>query len=446
MPIFPHMERLRRAPDDEGMSLVELMMAIMVFGIAMAGLMGGFISVGQKTRLDKDRVAAANLAARELEIVRNEFNASSSGPLTVAASSSVTNGYPLTGGTTGQPLVVDNVPYTVIRRAEWLPAGTGQSPCDGGSSVTYPTLAVNVQVSWPSMGQVAPVESNTLLTPPKGVLASSVSFVAVKVLSAAGQGQEYIPVTLTGPGGTLTGTTAEDGCATVAVSTAGTYTASLSKTGWVDFYGAATPSKSVTAASSSIARLTFNYDRAASIRVRLLTDAGYALPTGLRSVTLANTGLQPSGTAVRDIGTSGSYTLATLWPFTDGYTVWAGSCTQSDPATAGGARDTAVVTQPGNTSEEDVLLGAVSVTVRTAGGAAVTGAAVTAVPLATAGCAVSENPLSLGTTDATGVLKVSLPAGQWTLQVTGRTPSGAWPTTAAVLPGAAPLSQVVTVS
>ena len=70
----------------------------------------------------------------------------------------------------------------------------------------------------------------------------------------------------------------------------------------------------------------------------------------------------------------------------------------------------------------------------------------TAVPLAAAGCAVSENPLSLGTTDATGVLQVSLPAGQWTLQVTGRTPSGTWPTTSAVLPGATPLSQVVTVS
>jgi prepilin-type N-terminal cleavage/methylation domain-containing protein len=421
---------------DAGVSLIELMMAIMIFAIAMAGITAGFVSVGQKTRLNKDRVAAANLASRELEIVRNVFNASSAGPSTVAADLDVSNGYPLPGGTVGSPLVVDSVPYTVFRRAQWLPAGTGQSPCDGGSGVTYPTLAVNVKVTWPFMGQVKPIESNTLLTPPKGVLASSTSFVAVKVLGSNGLGKEDVPVTIAGTGGTYTATTAEDGCATVAVASSGTYTASLNSSGWVDFYGAANPSKTVTASSSSISRLTFNYDRAARLQLSLSTADGYALPTGLRSITLGNTGLQPSGTQVKDIGTGGSATITTLWPFSDGYTMWAGSCDQSDPAAAGGSRASAVVLPSSGSATTTTELAPVQVNVTTSTGAAISGATVTATPLSTISCVASENPLTLGVTNSSGQLKTSLPAGSWTLKVTGRTPVGAWPNTPELVPGA----------
>ncbi len=423
--------------DDAGVSLIELMMAIMIFAIAMAGITAGFVSVGQKTRLNKDRVAAANLASRELEIARNVFNASSTGPTTIAADLDVTNGYPLPGGTAGSPLVVDSVPYTVFRRAEWLPAGTGQSPCDGGSGVTYPTLAVNVKVTWPYMGQVKPVESNTLLTPPKGVLASSTSFVAVKVVGSNGLGKEDVPVTIAGTGGTYTATTAEDGCATVAVATTGTYTASLNSSGWVDFYGASNPSKSVTASASSISRLTFNYDRAGSLELNLTTAAGYALPTGLRSVTLGNTGLQPSGTQIKDIGTGGNATITTLWPFSDGYTLWAGSCGQSDPAAAGGSRASAVVVPSAGGASTTTQLAPVKVNVTTSTGSAIAAATVTATPLSTTTCVATENPLTLGVTNSSGQLQTSLPAGSWTLKVTGKTAVGAWPNTPVLLPGSA---------
>jgi len=423
--------------DDAGVSLIELMMAIVIFAIAMAGITAGFVSVGQKTRLNKDRVAAANLASRELEIARNVFNASSTGPITIAADLDVTNGYPLPGGTAGSPLVVDSVPYTVFRRAEWLPAGTGQSPCDGGSGVTYPTLAVNVKVTWPYMGQVKPIESNTLLTPPKGVLASSTSFVAVKVLGSNGLGKEDVPVTVSGNGGTYTATTAEDGCATVAVATTGTYTASLNSSGWVDFYGAANPSKSVTTSASSISRLTFNYDRAGSLQLNLTTTSGYALPTGLRSVTLGNTGLQPSGTQIKDIGTGGNATITTLWPFSDGYTLWAGSCGQSDPAAAGGSRALAVVVPGNGSASTTTQLAPVRVNVTTSTGSAIAAATVTATPLSTISCVATENPLTLGVTNSSGQLQTSLPAGSWTLKVTGKTAVGSWPNTPVLLPGAA---------
>ena len=210
------------APRDAGMTLIELMFAMVIFAIVAAGAVAGLTGALTTTRSDRNRVAASDLAARELEIVRNTFESTSSGPATVAAAGQVVNGDPLPAGTAGQPLVVDNTPYTVTRNTEWLPAGSGQSACDGGAGVTYPSLEVQVTVTWPQMSGVAPVVNTTILTPPKNTLNSSTGFVSVKVLAATGLASPGQVVTLTGPGGTFSDTTAGDGCAVFASTSAGT--------------------------------------------------------------------------------------------------------------------------------------------------------------------------------------------------------------------------------
>ena len=187
---------------DSGLSMVELLMAILIFGIAATAIMSGFISALKSTRSDRNRVQASTLAAREIEITRNEFNATSSGPANLQAATYVVDGHPLPGGTAGQPLVVDQTGYTVIRNVEPLVAGTGVSPCDGGSSVAYPQFQVTVTVTWSSMAGVQPVTNTTVLTPPKGVISSTYGYVAVKVLNSAGTASSGRTVTLTGPGGT----------------------------------------------------------------------------------------------------------------------------------------------------------------------------------------------------------------------------------------------------
>jgi len=435
-------QRVTGSNADAGLTLIEVTVAMVIFAMVAGAVVTGMAGALKTARLDKNRVAAANLAARELEISRNEFNASLSGPTTLAAQNQVTNPHPLPGGTAGSNLLVDNVPYTVTRNVEWLPAGSGKSACDGGAAITYPTLSVHVEVAWPAMGGVPPVESNTILTPKKGVLSSTLAFVGVKVLNNAAAAQSDLPVTLTGPGGTYTDTTADDGCAVFALATPGTYTASLNTPGYVDFYGAQAPTKSVVVTAGSLSQVQFNYDKAAALTVALTTQAGYALPTALPGLTLANTGLQPSG--VRSLVSSGAATtVSTLWPFTDGYSVWAGTCSQSDPATAGGTRSAAVVVNPGATGSTTASLAPVQVTARTALGAALVNATVLAVPASTAGCLAPETSMTLGVTNASGVLMTSLPAGKWTLQIQSKSPSGSWPSTATLLPTSGPTSVTV---
>ena len=121
------------------------------------------------TQEDRARIQATNLGSwnsRRSAIIRRQQDA----PRTIAADSKVTNPHPLPGGVNGQPLRLDGTDFTVVPHCPVATRGTGTSPCDGGSAVTYPSLGVNVRVSWQAQGMTKDVESNTVLTPPKGTL------------------------------------------------------------------------------------------------------------------------------------------------------------------------------------------------------------------------------------------------------------------------------------
>ena len=424
------------------MTLIELMWAMLIFAFVATATIGALEMSLKTVRSDRSRVAASDLAARELEISRNTFTGSSNGPTLI---SDATNPDPLPGGTAGQPQVVDNVPYTVVRNTEWIVAGTGKSPCDGGATVAYPSLSVTVTVSWSLMGNTQPVTANTILTPPKNYVQSATfGYAGIKILDSTGAAVKGATVTLTGPGGTLTDTTADDGCAVFQTSTPGTYTATTSQAGYVDFYGNATATKTVDVVVGGLAQKTINYDKEAGVTVTEVTQAGYSLPTELPYLTFANTGLQPTGTRMVP-ATGPATTVASLWAFSDGYTMWAGQCQQSDPAASGGTRPAALVMPAGSSNNATVTLIGTTVVARTAAGAPVVGATVTAIPVTVTGCG-TENPLSLGVTNATGTLTTSLPYGSWTVKVVGGTHTGTSAAITAVPPPAIPTPLIAAVT
>ena len=277
------------------MTLIELMWAMVIFAFVATATVAALEMSMKTVRSDRSRVAASDLAARELEIVRNTFTGSATGPANVA---DATNPDQLSGGTAGQPLVVDNVPYTVTRNTEWIVAGTGKSPCDGGATVAYPSMAVTVSVPWSQMGNTQPVSASTILTPPKNwVYSSGFGYAAVKVLDSNAAPVKGTTVTLTKSGSsTMTDTTADDGCAVFQTNTVGTWTATINNAGYVDFYGNQNATKNVTISVGGLSQATINYDKAATATVVQQTQAGYNLPTSLPWLTFANTGLQPTGT------------------------------------------------------------------------------------------------------------------------------------------------------
>ena len=422
------------AAGDEGFGLVELLVSIVVFAIIATAVAVGLQSAISTTRQDRMRVQGAHLAARELELARHEFATSATGVADLAGSASTSNPHPLAGQVSGQPLRIDGVPFTVTRSVQWLPAGAGQSACDGGAAVGFPVLAVNVRVTWGAMGGVKPVESTTLLTPPKKVVSGTASFIAVQVVGAAGTPQTAMQVQLTGGGTSSSAVTADDGCAVFQVNPTSypqSYDLTAYQSGYVDRYGNATGVRTTTiaAAGTLVRPAPISYDRAATLTATMALNAssasaGYALPTTLPPYTLYNSGLAIGSTTTRTVASTGATTTITgLWPFTSGYESWPGAC---DAAAAG--HPAATVISAGGTGTITHTLVPLMVSVQQATGAPYSGGTITATPDDPTSCSASENPLTLGTTDGSGVLKTSLPAGSWRIAVRNATaPSTGWP-------------------
>lgn len=270
-----------RASDvrDRGMGLVEVVIAVILLGILSTAVLAIVLQAQEKTVGNRSRVAASNLAAREVDLVREQFGATDDGPLAVAAAGVVVN--PHSFGASGSALIVDGQEYTVKRSASWNIAGVGASACEGGSIVKHPTLSVRVEVTWADMGSIKPVTTTAQLAPPKGTgMGETTAFVAVKVTDAKGQpnpGRRVVVFASSG-GESRSNVTDESGCAVVEVNpaAAGTdYTAKVSDAGYVDLAGNPEPARVVGRVQQGELNSSVDiaYDRAASLEI-LATGSG----------------------------------------------------------------------------------------------------------------------------------------------------------------------------
>jgi len=407
-----------RRHDDDGITLVEVLVALTLLTVMGLMVAAGLLAVQKSALKSKERSAAANLATREVEIVRNLFHATDTSALTVMTTGDTTNGAPLPSQTGA--LVVDNVPYTVKRQVAWLVTGNGQSACDGGAVVAYPSVSLHVEVTWPNMGNIPPVVSDTILTPPKTVLNASSGYLAVKVVDRDALPNTGRIVTATGPGGTFSDTTGPDGCATFVIPTAGAYTVALTEgsSGYVSYNGTSTQTANVTA--GTLVTKAFTYDLGVSFTATLTAPAGYALPLTKPTVTIGNSGILPAGVTSFVSNATGTTTFGPLWPFASGYAVWAGSCPDNDPANDTG-RPVALAPGKGSTTITTALMQGIAIL--TTKNAVPVNVPVTATYAGPGTCTSTDGVLNLGTTDALGHLNSSLPLGLWTLsaQISGNT-------------------------
>jgi type II secretory pathway pseudopilin PulG len=401
---------------DEGTTMIEVLVAAILMAVAAAAIGTVLLAAVKTSTNDRQRVAASNLAQREIENARNLFGTSDAAAIALGASGTVTNPTPYPSGSVGADSVVDGSTYRVVRTAKWLPTGTGSNACDGGSAVTYPSLQVDVSVSALSGRNIKPLSETTLLTPQKTLLATTTeAYIAVKVLNAAGTAGSGVNVTVSGPSSTAPQTTDSTGCAVFMVTQAGSYTVSLSNTGYVDNNGAATPSKVQVVANGQLYVLPFSYDKAAAIRiVQTILSSTYPAPGTLPAYVAYGNSALPGVThsVVTPAGSGFTYTtVPNLWPSTDGYTAWSGGCADADPGTVAAGRGTPTVVAPGGLSDVNAQLAPVNITVRNAAGTAKPGVTVTVNSTST--CPSGQSSIVLGSTDSTGHLLVSIPFGSW---------------------------------
>lgn len=400
-------ERARR-PDraEAGFTLIEVIVALALFLVLASAVLAVLAGAQTLGRDAKYRSVAIELAHRELEITRDAFTAQTRGPTTIETNQ-VSNPNPLAGQTDGDPLVVNKVPYTIARNAQWAQMGSSAATtCDEGSSVELSYLRVWVEVRWPGLGSRPPVRMDTVMTPPKGTYSQLSGHVGVKVISASGGPLQDVPVSISGPSGNQSADTTSDGCALFAFLSPGTYSVSLSKPGYVTRNGSPSAAASAQVQAGQLWRTVVEYDEAAALTVTFTTVSGYSLPTGnTLPVTLGNSALVPSG-ARSVAGGGNTRTLSNLWAYPSGYQVWAGSCLDNDPQFNGGSRDLPVAVSPGGISTATLALEPVRVT------GAPSNRTVVATQSSDSSCASGQS-ITLGTSAGDGSLMTSLPLGDW---------------------------------
>jgi len=400
-------DRLRRR-DDDGFTIAEVMVALVIFALMSTGSIFATISMLQITRDARNRQVAANLAAQEIDAVR-----AISDPTTVVDRSF-------------DPSPQNGTAFHVNRSVSWsaLPVSDqdGQT-CGQGQQRTV--ADVTVTVTWQGMrAQTSPVVSNTLLTvqdlnPDRGT-----GSVNATVLDGSGVGVAGVRV----QAGHVSGITDARGCVILLHVQTGTMDVTASKPGYVDQNGIAAPAKSTAVSGGNAVDVSFQLGWATHVSVH--SAAGYVesygtSPYGLRPgysgnqvrafaalpVTFTNSNIDNLKTVLPSSSTMVG--TVDLFPFASGYSVFAGDCDQSDPRYwyPGGQADvTPFATPAGGQATAYVPMGVVLLSDL---GAAVV---LTATPVGQTGCAASQ--YTFGSADGytiAGPAAIALPYGSWKL-------------------------------
>ena len=411
--------------DDDGFSLMEVVVAAMILALATTVLAGLFIRTLGLAQSNTQRTTAANLATQQIEKLQTMR--------TLDIPDSVTSTATVAGTT-----------YTITQTSVLgTPNGTA---CNGTGAIS--SKRVTVVVDWPNRGNVLPVRSDTIRSLGTGNddISAQTGAIAVAVQNAGGTGSAGISVTLnTAPGGSLvaTKTAGPDGCAVFADLTTGNYTATVNTVGYVNADGfQSSTSSGVGVTASSVSKVVLPYDQLGGLSITPTpSDGTYGVPNAL-GVTLSTSVWSPSqnrvylscvGSAVQGCVSGTSPRLAaSLFPAN--YGAWAGTCLDAGPATS----PTLTAVTSGTTAAYTVNnLGLVNAQVGVIG----TGKHLYAVHAADSACPSGE-VYDLGAVTSGQLVKVALPWGLWRLQLSS---TGVVATQSVTLSSSVPTAQTVTV-
>jgi prepilin-type N-terminal cleavage/methylation domain-containing protein len=390
--------RIRRG-EDEGFSMIEVVVAMVVFALLASVTLGIILRTTDVASSNAKRVAAANLATKQIETTRSQLAIN------------------IPDGTTTRTETVGGTTYTIAQTASYTTQDTTATLCEGSGGALAHKL-VRVVVTWPNMGSVRPVRSDTVKALGMGDegLDEAVGALAVGVKNSTGGPVAGVTVTITP--GPVSQTTGPDGCAVflglVAAPGGTDYTARVNQPGYVGQQNVQDVSvtQGVTRGNVSVAALA--YDTGRQLTVSTNATASYpavaGIPLGVRSSFTSSGRVLPVCGSGAGCATGVPGTGRFLYPAV--YDVWAGNCpTHPRPA---GTFVTVDVTPSG--ASATVPLGQVRVRRTSGAGAVPDGSRVQAVSQAGNGCLAGQT-YNLANLSG-GESRASLPAGTYTIRVT----------------------------
>ena len=246
--------------DDQGFSLIEVVVAMVIFAVMVAATLGILVNTLDITRDSSHRVIAANLATKQIEAARSQLAVD------------------IPDGSTSRIETVAGTDFTITQDASYVLSGSDESLCqNSGGELAYKLVTVTVE--WPNMGSVQPVRSDTVKAMGVGDegLDEALGAIAVGVTDATGDPVAGIMVTLTP--GNLTRTTSTNGCAVFVnlpvTGNATEYTASVNQIGFVGPLNTQYQEVPIPAVAGQIRGNKLRYDRGRTLAVQMDVPAGH---------------------------------------------------------------------------------------------------------------------------------------------------------------------------
>lgn len=408
--------------DDAGMSLVEVLVALVIFAVISLGVGASLLTVTRMTEDIRSRQVATNLATSELDLAR-----AAEDPF------SIVNG--------SRTATVAGNTYTITRSTSWVETSGADVGCGTGTGKLQ-SKRVNVTVTWNGrLNTTQPVRSDTLISPDTRINDPSLGTIRVLVLNVKGTGSAGVAVTVTPTSGGAVleeqpAATDTDGCSYALKVSPGTYRVAISRADSVDTLQQAAPNTTVVVTAGGSVAAQFQYDYTAKFNLVYASNA--PAPTPRLPENLDTTYLSTLSPFVD----SGRKTQASLHPLPSGYSGIAGryiapvagnaGCVSVDPLAwpaatvnnvnlAAGTRPEAVAANAQQQVTMNIPMGVV--TVKHNATAYLTAVSATApASAADPGCA-NGMTYTFGQVLTNGTTTIALPYGSWTLY-THSTPSG----------------------
>jgi Tfp pilus assembly protein PilV len=381
---------------EQGSMLIEVMVGAVVLAITTTAILNGLDGAQKTGGRNTARSVAASLAEQDQERMRAMPPAS------------------LVGYSNTRTVTVRGATYTITSRASWaLDASSAGVSC---STTAKPSANLRIVSEVTSPLTRGVVDQASLVTPAAGTYGPGEGTVGVKVVDRNNDPIQGVNVSLSGPSSYST-TTNELGCAVFQYIRTGDYDADASYLSLVGWQGQSPVEGSVSSVQGTSNVLQLEMDRPAAIDATFRTVVGGTTVASQRSrwITISNAKLDAPFTKLFTLTSAAPANDVTvsatgLYPFLDGYGVWAGACAANNPTTSPntGTIGTATVT-PGNTTTltgaNAVLLPAINLRVSTSTSgsppAAISPAATIKVTTDDAGC---TNTFPDQTSNASGAL------------------------------------------
>ncbi len=390
---------LQRGTSDRGFTLVEVMVAVVIFVIVSTATVAVLVQALRVIRDNADRVMAANIARSQVEYLRTLG--------TTAIPIGLMSGAVPPGQSANRvdPRVLDPK-FTIRTTSNWVGFSQTQNAC-AAAVPGQAYMRVTVEVSSPNLSR--PVSVDTVIFPETTYQVTGSGSATVALVDQVGAPVSDVlvrGVDAIHPTNNFTLTSGTDGCLFIPNLVA---TGSLSVTASRAGYVSQTPTGTqavLQITSGNVSRSSFKLAAAATLQFES-EDATFTIPAGIPVTWQFNTTGASANAAVMGTPATG------LWPEPNGIAAYAGSCSDADPLAYSVAR-TSYALDAGGTAIAPLqsapvrvrgLEADMPVTVRYVG--------------TDAACAFT--PLVVGRSNNQGVLRIGLPYGDWEFVAGGQT-------------------------